>query len=84
MKVVELQTAYHWYCPHCDAANYALPQKAEFTKEGREEAYRDFHGLEEWEELPEGWDQFEMVQIPHIVRCFACHEEFKTIDERQE
>ncbi len=78
---VELKTAYHWHCERCSAENFALPQKAEMTKQDAEEAYRHFHGLEDWEELPLRWDEVELVQIPDTVKCTECGGEFLTMDE---
>ena len=83
VKFVELKTAYHWYCEQCGADNFALPMKAELTPEMREKTYREMHNLkEEWIPLPEGWDNFQMVQIPFFVRCSSCGMEFSTKDER--
>ena len=78
---VELKTAYHWHCENCAAVNFALPEKAELTEAQREEAYREFHEMEEWEELPEGWERFDMVWIPDFVTCSECGETFGTLDE---
>lgn len=84
MRIVELKTAYHWHCDECAAENFALPQKAELTQEEREEAFREVHQLEEWAELPEGWENFELVHIPKVVTCTDCGAEFLTMDERSE
>lgn len=81
MKTVELKTAYHWHCEECAYENFEMPQKAELNDESREDAFRHFHQLDAWAELPERWDQFEMVCIPDIVICNDCKAEFSTIDE---
>ena len=81
MKTVILKTAYHWHCDNCSAVNFSLPQKAELTDEEAEEAFRGFWGLEEWAELPDDWRSFEMVEIPEIVTCSECGEEFATMHE---
>ncbi len=80
MKTVELQTAFHWYCEECSYENFALPQKAELNDEAREAAFRQFHQLDEWAELPEQWAQFEIVCVPDIVICNDCKTEFNTVD----
>lgn len=82
MKIVELKTAYHWHCEDCGADNFALPQKAEMTGEDREEAFRRFHGLDQYAELPDRWQDFELVMIPDFVECSRCGSEFSTDDER--
>jgi len=79
---VELKTAYHWHCEECGRENFDLPSKAEMTDEDREDAFRKFHELDEWVQLPEGWKQFEMVWIPDYVTCVHCGETFGTVDER--
>lgn len=80
---VELRTAYHWHCENCAQENFALPQKAELTDSDRESAFRNFMQLDDWAELPEGWEHFELVHIPAKVVCSACGTEFETMDERE-
>ena len=82
MQRVELKTAYHWICEECCEDNFALPQKAELTDEAREDAFRQINDLQEWDELPEGWQCFDLVCIPNIVTCKKCGEKFTTVDER--
>lgn len=82
LPTVELKTAYQWFCEECGESNFEMSQKAELTEESREEAYRDFHEMDEWEVLPEGWEQFELVMIPDIVECNRCKSKFQTKDER--
>ncbi len=84
MRSVELQTAYHWHCDDCGAENFAMPVKAEFGPGEREEAYRQYHEMEEFEELPDHWQDFEMVMLPHTVTCSQCATEFRAIDERND
>lgn len=78
VKTVELKTAYCWTCEDCSEVNFALPQKAELTDDDAAEAYRSFHGLEEWADLPDGWRQFELVWIPPVVECKVCGMRFAT------
>ena len=80
-RTVELKSAFHWHCDECGEENFALPQKAELTDEDAEYAYRRFHDLEDWCDLPEGWRQFEMVNIPDKVTCSNCGETFLTVNE---
>jgi hypothetical protein len=82
MRTVELQTAFSWHCEECGHLNFALPQKAELTEADAETAYRHFHQLEDFAELPEGWQSFELVEIPDTVVCSECCEMFETTDER--
>lgn len=84
MRTVELQTAYHWHCDECGEICFSLPWNAEFGPGEREEAYRKFHELDDWQPLPDGWEQFEMVTIPEIVECWNCKTRFTTVDERIE
>ena len=81
-RTVELRTAYHWFCEDCSRENFSLPEKPELTKTERAQVYRGLNGIAEWESLPEGWEQFEVVTIPEIVVCQHCKGEFETIDER--
>ena len=80
-KVVELKSAFHWHCDQCGESNFALPQKAEMTDDDAEYAYRRFHDLDDWCELPADWRQFEMVSIPSKVTCSRCEGVFLTMDE---
>lgn len=86
MAKVRLLTAYCWDCPNCAAENFARSQAAELSLEDREAIYRHFRhfheDLEPWQELPEGWDQFEAVTFPEKVRCCKCHQVFDTEDPR--
>lgn len=79
---VELRTAFYWYCDNCDAINYALPKKSELTDDAAEIAYRKFHNLEDYCDLPDDWRDFELVEIPPTVQCNVCDEKFETIDEQ--
>ncbi len=81
-KIVELRTAYHWWCETCGVENFSLPQKAELTDEQAEYAYRQLHGMDDYDELPDRWREFEIVCIPDDVECRDCHTTFATIDER--
>lgn len=82
-KTVELKMAYHWICERCSADNFALPSREELTDEDREEAYRIYHALDEWSELPEGWKDFDFVWKPRTVTCQNCGETFETKDEER-
>ena len=82
MQVVELKTAYHWHCEVCSEENFALPKKAELTDDERERTFRHFHDMEDFEQLPDGWESFEIVEVPNTVQCIACRTSFKTVDER--
>jgi len=78
---VELQSAYHWFCDNCSCSNFALPIKAELTDEEAELIYRRVNSLEQWVDLPDGWRDFEMIQIPNVVKCSQCNTEYVAIDE---
>ena len=82
MRKAELQSAYRWTCDECGQVNYEDGIKAEFTLASKEEAYRQYHELEDYAELPDGWRDFEMVTIPEEVTCRSCGEWFTTEDER--
>lgn len=81
-RVAELKTAFHWWCDDCGEPNFALPRKAELTDKHAEEAYRKYHLLDDWAELPENWREFEIVQIPATVTCKNCGEVFRAIEEQ--
>jgi hypothetical protein len=74
-----LQTAFHWYCPECDAENFTLPQKPEMTDDEKEACYRRFEDVEVWQELPDDWRNFEMITTPSLVTCKECKKRFETI-----
>lgn len=81
LPTVELKHAYYWVCEECDEPNFALPSRAELNDEQREAAYRTFHDMEDFEQLPIDWEQFDMVQIPEEVECNRCGASFATRDE---
>jgi ribosomal protein L37E len=83
LPIVELQTAYHWFCEQCGEDNFALPQKYDFVDDTeREQMYREYNELEDWEMLPADWRDFEVVAIPDVVTCKRCGANFATRDER--
>lgn len=79
---VELQMAYHWHCDECGQSNFSMPIKAEFALGEKEEAFRKVNEVDEWSELPDGWQDFECVTLPDTVSCSRCGTEFDTVDER--
>lgn len=81
MRKVELATAFSWWCDTCSELNFVMPCKAELTDDDAEEAYRAFHMLEDFAELPEGWRDFELVERPKVVKCTGCGSQFETEDE---
>lgn len=83
MKKVELQSAYFWTCDDCSSNNFSMPRKMEFGPGEKEEAYRHFHDMDDWEELPKDWECFEMVCVPIKVTCEKCGAEFETMDEER-
>jgi hypothetical protein len=40
-------------------------------------AYRAFHCLGDFMELPDGWEEFDFVSMPATVKCKECSAEFK-------
>lgn len=84
MKTATLKTAYYWDCDECGHRNFALPISAEVSDDLLEQCYRDFFDMEEWQELPDSWRQFEMVKIPAEVTCQTCCETFAAYDDRDD
>ena len=83
MPQAELKTAYCWHCEDCAHTNFAMPIKGEFVDDkDREEYFRFFHDLDPWQDLPENWRDFELVNIPGSVICQMCGSVFETVDER--
>lgn len=82
MKSVELKTAYWWHCEECGSENFSRSIKIELAPGEKEEVYRSFHDLDDYAELPEGWDQFETCHIPDEVCCSFCGAKFATVNER--
>lgn len=81
MRTVELNTAYHWHCDDCGADNFSLALRVEFPPGEHEQAYRHLNDLDDWADLPEDWDQFELVTIPTTVQCSECGREFATVED---
>lgn len=82
LQTVELQTAYRWICEDCGREHFAMPIKAEFGDGEKEAAYREMNDIDDWDLLPEGWDNFEMMSIPEAVACGDCGAMFGTVDSR--
>ena len=83
MKTVELRTAFCWHCEKCSELNFTEPVVYECSPEERGDLFRKFHDMNEWSELPEGWQQFQAVYCPDVVKCCKCGSEFKAIDEQE-
>jgi len=81
MDQVEMKLAFAWYYEECSELNFCLPQKAELTKDEREDAFRQEHLLDEFSELPDHWDCSEYMCIPEQVACNNCGTEFEAVDE---
>lgn len=81
-RIIELKSAYCWYCDDCSEVNFDLPKKLELNEEQRLKAYRQFSRTEDWEPLPKNWRDFEIISIPDTVKCKDCGAEFRTVDER--
>ena len=81
MKSVELRTAYCWHCDECSELNFCESVVCETTGAEKEEIYRYFHDLDEDDELPDRWQDFETVCRPDTVKCKKCGTEFKTEHE---
>jgi len=83
MDSVELRICYRWTCDNCAEVNYVDPIAAELTVEQAESAYRKFSDLEQWSPLPDNWRDFELCQVPSVVKCKSCGEQFRAIDEER-
>lgn len=84
MLTVELRPAYVWTCETCASVNFCQGMTWEGSDEDREAMFREFHELEDWQELPNNWRDFEPVYVPETVKCHHCSEEFSTRDERSD
>lgn len=81
MTVVELKIAFHWHCESCGHENFSLPLRREFTEDEARQFYRQTRGLEDYEPLPDGWDQFQVSMIPTLVTCQSCCNQFEATEE---
>ena len=81
--VVELRTAFHWFCENCGRANFSLPQKMEFAPGEREAVFRELQEWDEAEPLPDGWEEFDMLEMPERVTCEFCGESFDAVPEQE-
>lgn len=84
MSKVVLKTAYYWICEECGRDNYDRPVLAEIVPGDKETVFREWFGLEEFEELPDDWENFQLVAIPRNVTCEHCGQEYETEDDRIE
>jgi hypothetical protein len=71
-KPVKLLEARLWHCPNCGHGNVNVIEDADLDDETAEEAYRSFHSMEPWQELPTDWRDFKMICIPLVVECGKC------------
>lgn len=78
LKRVELHQAVHWYCDECGTSNFEVLTISELTEEERADAYRHFHDLEDWQDLPDDWMDFELVSTPLYVTCSKCQTKFRS------
>lgn len=82
-RTVELKNAFWWYCDDCSSKNFDHAVDAEFNDDDeREEVFRAFNDLEEWEDLPDNWRDFELMSSPRFVTCQSCSARFSTEDSR--
>ena len=79
-----LLTAYVWDCEECGSENFERAITAEIVDEDREAIFRQFHQMDPWEPLPEGWRDFQLVTRPDSVTCCKCGTEFDAEDDRDE
>lgn len=79
-----LLTAYVWDCDHCGSENFERAIVAEMCDEDREEMFRQFNQMDQWEALPECWRDFQLVTRPDAVTCCKCGTEFDTEDDRED
>lgn len=83
MKRVELEPAHSWHCDECSELNFCLPTRPEFTDEDREELFRKLNHMDDFEELPSDWNQFDVLSIPDTVTCSQCKTTFEAYDIEQ-
>jgi hypothetical protein len=76
MPKVELWQAYYWICENCGRTNFGVPEPVPLDPARKEELFRQFNHLEQWTELPEGWEDFELITAPKKVACHCCHDHF--------
>ena len=74
---VNLQTAFEWTCPSCESSNFASSWAAEDSDAELEAAYRECHEIDDWQELPKGWQE-KMCMAPLQVVCRSCKERYPT------
>jgi len=69
MTSIVLRMAYVWDCPACGSKNYSYPVPAVFEDGEQEEAYRFFNNLDDWEPLPDDWEDMRIDDCPEVVSC---------------
>lgn len=79
--VVELRSAFHWFCEACGRTNFSLPAKMEFAPGEKAGIFREVQGLDDDTPLPDGWEAFEMMEMPERVKCEVCGAEFDTMPD---
>jgi len=83
-REVELRTAFYWRCEDCGFDNFDLPHKLDLDEGQLEDAYRDMNDIEDFQELPADWRNFEVCQIPAKVTCEQCGSTFLAVDDTNE
>jgi hypothetical protein len=85
MDIIKLKAAFTFICPACGCENYITPLTNEdTTPDEREEFFRIMLDLEEWQDLPEGWESQEIAFQPEIVECAKCDKEYATCSQPEE
>ncbi len=64
MDSVRARHVFLWECPTCKASNEVKCQPIELD----DEMLRQMHGLEEWQQVPEGLGG-EAMKLPDTVNC---------------
>jgi len=85
MEKARLLTAYVWDCDSCGAENFERSQVAEFVDdEDREDVFRKFHNLPLYADLPEGWQDFQLVTRPDTVTCGECGMKYEATEDHDD
>jgi len=69
-----LEQIFRWECPSCNHTNYSQPVKQEVDPAQKEDELREQLGINEWDPLPDDFDQYVLMGPPQEVVCGECFE----------
>ena len=60
----------------CGERRYAEPYSKDMSLSELEAEFRSHNSLSDWDELPEGWEGFKVINYPVAVICEKCNQKY--------